>query len=441
MYVPDNVVSLEQVGTGFVIDLPRVTEQVHFTEWYEQNYKNLFKGWGSPSVTNGLSLFDRRDLAEMPLFWDASRYYQDAINVEAPDFVTEDEAMNAWLDEELGGETARGSVGTRRLMLIKAIKRAVEHWSIMGRLVLASFDDGRLRAIKPFEHIAVKDIVDEDVTIGHILMYPWYDKRADTKQTQIIVNNKIRIVRFDNETRQSTVQDFEFGGGEQTGAIGAAVTDEEPSDITGIWDGGEDDGFYRQIARAAGMLMVRLTLSSKAYNRFSDPHLLAPQAAFDSQQRTFQTPGDPAVDSMRSTTPSLAQQLTEGRGTVIPIDPSDTSDYRYLTYNVDESAALGLTEFLQHIILRVTGVPASAMGIDMGAGESGEARAMGMIRGERRINDLRDQITNLIPDIFKAMGAPDTDDLMFTWGRAYMQQKAEQAMQQMAQQEGDDEEA
>ena len=68
MYVPDNVVSLEQVGTGFVIDLPRVTEQVHFTEWYEQNYKNLFKGWGSPSVTNGLSLFDRRDLAEMPLF-------------------------------------------------------------------------------------------------------------------------------------------------------------------------------------------------------------------------------------------------------------------------------------------------------------------------------------------------------------------------------------
>ena len=138
------------------------------------------------------------------------------------------------------------------------------------------------------------------------------------------------------------------------------------------------------------------------------------------------------------------QQLTEGRGTVIPIDPSDTSDYRYLTYNVDESAALGLTEFLQHIILRVTGVPASAMGIDMGAGESGEARAMGMIRGERRINDLRDQITNLIPDIFKAMGAPETDDLMFTWGRAYMQQKAEQAMQQMAQQadpndnEGDD---
>ena len=94
----------------------------------------------------------------------------------------------------------------------------------------------------------------------------------------------------------------------------------------------------------------------------------------------------------------------------------------------------GLTEFLQHIILRVTGVPASAMGIDMGAGESGEARAMGMIRGERRINDLRDQITNLIPDIFKAMGAPETDDLMFTWGRAYMQQKAEQAMQQMAQQ-------
>ena len=55
------------------------------------------------------------------------------------------------------------------------------------------------------------------------------------------------------------------------------MTNEEPSDITGIWDGGEDDGFYRQIARAAGMLMVRLTLSSKAYNRFADPHLLAPQ--------------------------------------------------------------------------------------------------------------------------------------------------------------------
>ena len=71
--------------------------------------------------------------------------------------------------------------------------RALEHHGPVGAGERSTM--GGSGPSNPFEHIAVKDIVDEDVTIGHILMYPWYDKRADTKQTQIIVNNKIRIVR------------------------------------------------------------------------------------------------------------------------------------------------------------------------------------------------------------------------------------------------------
>ena len=157
----DGVIDMAQIGTGYRFRIDRIQNQENYFEWYAGELDTL---WPPASIKNGLKLLDvNTDLIRMNVFAVCADYYVDSILSTMPLMISPDDALNAWLEDEDNTKP-----------VVKALEKAVLHWSVTGMFVMAVFEgDGgpKVRAVSPVHFVAVVDPTDEEDIIGYNLVY------------------------------------------------------------------------------------------------------------------------------------------------------------------------------------------------------------------------------------------------------------------------------
>lgn len=390
-YTEDGIVDMHQIRTGFLWNLPRVNEQKRYKDWYEGKFDSLF---GAPNLTNGRSLYNHQDIVRIQLFRDCSNFYRDVMRSSRPMVTADNTALQAWLDEN-------------RPTIQKALDRAVEHYTVMGRLIIMTTADGRIRPVRPYEHVSVKAPHDEEIVIGHNLVYTWraFDP-ANVNQHQLKLHNRCMVTRWSEEEGIDESTTYAFNGV----SIGAQLGPTKKGGVTGIYASTESEGFYDSIKDAAGMMMTRLTLANKGMNLTQAPKFFAPASSQPAVQEK--------ISQNDATGQTFAEQVLDGRGMVILIDPQQGAGARGLfgwnVFQFDNDASQSMVEYLANSIYVGSGVPPSAFGVHLGKGESGEARRAAMMRSAQQVKELRNEIEGIYPMMAKGLGAPE-GDIKFQW--------------------------
>ena len=398
----DGVDSLDIIGPGFNIgQLPRLAAYRQFQQWYRNDFSSLYAE--TPSLTNGLTLFDFRDLKRLPIFSIASKFYQDSILARRPNVHTQDDALSNWL-----ASNAR--------QIFSTLDKAMEYWSVCGTGVIATYTSNKIRQIDPAWHIPVQNPQDKDEIIGHAVMFPWYARTGgDIAPSTQRSMNRVTVVKYLIETDASTVETFEMAGL----IIGNRLTGPDPSDLNGVFTFGNGVGFYGDMQGPVGEMMVAWTLLGRRVNRFSDPHLLLPQS---SSGATITLPDGTTVPTTLAQGGADARRsLLDGRGAMIEVPGETTGQYGYLQADVEIIATLDMMQWLSDVIYIASGVPPTSYGVSVGRGESGEARKQAMQRSAQLISEIRFAVELLFPEAARNIGAPvpevNTGDhaLTFVW--------------------------
>ena len=387
MIFNDNVVSLDQFGPGFQFVFPRVTAEERWDKWYNSDFASL---WPEPSIDNGLKLIkEQGDLITMPLFQIASDFYTEATVSERPAVSTDSEELRVWLEDN---ETE----------LYKAIRRGVRKWSIKGRLILATHDDGTLREVDPTAYFRVGSFEDPDDLVGHVIAYRYYEYDELELKSPFSYRhpNRVRVIKYAPEQNINTVQVFGFAGH----VIGEPMTGLEPAGISALCVGGDGDSWYGDAQRVAAQFMIRLTNNQRVLNLHDNRPLLLPQSILANN-----APGDTRTNTQR------LQAFRELISPVVTYHDEDKvgsigvvgKDYAL----VEARESLFQLATLYYLI---SGLPPSAFGINIGRNESGEARARAQDRAAARIRSLREDLSRCLPVLIKGMGAPE-GDIKFSW--------------------------
>ena len=401
-YDEDGVVDFAQVTTGFNTGLPRIEDQRRFGQWYDGDYANLIPKTGT--LANGLTLFSRTDLVDVPIFRLISSYYQDGILSSRPTIVASNNSLKAWLAD-------------RKDMIDRVLEKAILNWSVMGRVVFLTDTAGNWRAVRPYNHIAVKSPDDEEKVIGHILIYPFRQPTGGVQHPTLVKNvpDRINVLKYSEELGINEFAQYQVAGT----VIGNLVQGPITGSVTGVWDGGGDDSIYRPIAKLCSTLMVRLTLANRGMNRNSDPHMTVPAGALAAAPP--QLPGNPVSDTKPK---NLQEAIANGRGAILGVSPDENGTYGYMTFDAAPAGVQAAIEYLVSLIHVSSGVPAQSFGFNVGLNESGAARKTAMLRSEQLIREIRNELERLFPLMIQALGAP-AGNIHISWGRDPLESEEE----------------
>ena len=402
----DGVTSLTQIRTGFTWSLPRVHETNRWLRWYNNEFDSLWRS-APANIINALEIMERRDLIRLPIFEISSKFYQDAILSNETAVDTEHEPLRDWLAEN-------------RVDIFRAIGKALEYWSITGRFILMTTDAGEVRPVWPANHVFIVDPADADKVIGHNLVYlAWSEESPNAqvppKRTDERPADRLIVHRIREEQGVLSTRDMYTYAGAESGVIGSPIEDATltRSNLRAVYYAGNGQGFYGGLRDPALQACIRLTLLQRSLNRNADPHFFVPDSIGDAEivrRRVFPTTDVPDPDLPPPTTlgatPSLREQFLEGRGMLIQITPEDAGTWGYQTYDPQVQGQLDVIQWLFQTIYSISGVPPSAYGVNIGRGESGEARKAAMQRAAQLINEIRGEIQRIFGLVIRDMGAP-----------------------------------
>ena len=383
--IEDGVTSLDQVGELFNLGrLSRLQYYERWHEWYNTNYRTLFRR--IPSLTNGLTLIDLHEIIKINLFKMGSGYYQDTALAKRPITKSTYEPTQTWID-------------AHRFEVFLKLDKALDHWSVYGDGVLASYADGSVRSIDPRRYMEVKNPRDIDEVIGWVVWNLWRERPSGDNEpdTQAHRYNRIEVIWVSTDGT-STQADFEFDG---NGLIGAMISGITESGITGIYRFGNKTGWYGDVADCVAHYMSGYSLLRRTINRFASPHLVMPQS---SQSSTITGPD--GKKQLVSRNPNVLQKSMEGRGLIWQVSPETTAQYGYLVYEPQIEAQLAALDFLGGQFHLASGVSPTITGLNLGRGESGEARKLTLGRAHQLVAEIRMAIERFLPLLFVAMGMP-----------------------------------
>ena len=132
----DNITSIDQFGPQFQFIFPRITAELNWEKWYKNDFDSLLP---PPSIDNGYQLFEKVNLIKVPMFKIASSFYTDAAISEYPVY-TFSEDITQKLEKELSD-----FLTNKYEYILKVIERATRQWSIKGRCILLTHEDGSIR--------------------------------------------------------------------------------------------------------------------------------------------------------------------------------------------------------------------------------------------------------------------------------------------------------
>ena len=106
--------------------------------------------------------------------------------------------------------------------------------------------------------------------------------------------------------------------------------------------------------------------------------------------------------------------MLSGRRVTIPVSGDDVGNYGYMEFDVEGVMGTEFVDTLADQIYIQSGVPPAAYGVHVGRNESGESRKIAMMRSTQRIKEVRNEIEEIIPQVIRAMGAPE-GEVNFAW--------------------------
>lgn len=387
----DGIVSLEQFGQGFQWQFPRIQQEEFWDKWYDGEFDTLFPS--KKDIENGLNQFDIKNLIKLDLFSLASDFYTEAVVAEGPEYSTEDEALRLWLDE-------------MRPTILEVLGRMVLNWSIKGRGILVTHEDGTLHAVDASSYFRVGEYYDPDETVGHILAYRY---RVPESPGELNLPNsfssrepnRIRVTKYAPVEDINTVQTFMYAGH----TIGTPVTGEENAGVTALAVVGKGDSWYGDAQRVAAQLMIMLTLIVKSQHKHLTRPVMLPHDVLANigGKNDKRTPREKlsAVYNEKDPVFTISEDSMAAAAGLIP------GDYDFVS-TMDTVLYLAQTYYL------LSGLPPTSFGIDIGKGESGFAREKSEDRAAIRARNVRDDMAKALPLIIKGMGAPD-GELSVSW--------------------------
>ena len=341
---------LEQFEEGRQLEYVRYAQEIKWERLYMGDFLGLSLGI-KKTVENGLEVIDFPSSARINWFRIASTFYQDALTSERPTITMEDGTEPDPLVVE---------------QMWTQIVRAVEYWSIKGRIVLIKRKDGTLLAVNPTSYYPIRAEWDDQITLGHALVYRYWQPVEDVIY-RTGTPDRVKIVLFDKELGVNVVRYHELHGQ----LIGSLIEEVE-SDIEDIfvWGEGERDTFYPQMEDLVRELVIREAYASQLLNKHSAPILIVP-----TNSGLIDDDGNVKLSA---------------KGSVIEIDPAEmSSPPEYVVWDGHLEANDEKIKRIVNDIHLATGVPPVVFGIDQGKGESGESRDRLMFSAMARVRRVR----------------------------------------------------
>lgn len=385
MRISDGLISMDQFGTGLEFRFPRVIEEERWQQWYDGQYQTLMP---APTIDNGYKLFAVADLIKLPLHKLASDFYVDATLGEDFTVTTLEPSVQEWLDENLH-------------RFLKIIRRGVEGWSITGRAVYVTHEDGALMEVPSYRYFRIGREYDPDHVIAHVIAWPYYEYREGERFLPFSnrVPNRIRITKYaPSETPPvNEVAVYELHGN----VVGQLLQGPEPAGITSLCTAGDGDSWYGDAQTMLARMMIRVTNHDRTLNLSDNRPMMVPA-------------------QLMTTTPGQTRQARREAfyNEINPIIETDAETARgnYGTLGVDyqHSESRDFIELLADSIYLVSGIPPATFGIGIGRNESGAAREKAQDRASAKIRTFRNDLRQCIPILLRGLKAPD-GDLQIAW--------------------------
>ena len=393
-YTTDNIVDFDAITTGFTWNLSRVNMQERFSDYYHRGDFSPLWG-GMDSAIRGTRFFDPRggEMFKLNLFKMLSRTYQDLIWADTPSIVAPDN------QEQVDELTPQ---------VLKVLRRATVYQTIEGRLVTLLTTDMALRAVEPRFHAEVVDPIDDENIMGHVLVYTHPATEALLGAARETVADRVAtVIKWSLDGTINTRQQFEFGGFQ----LGRPLTEPEPANVLGIFVGERGIGYYADIEDSVWAISMRKTMDAKFNNENADQPLLIPDTMFGQTQSAGETPYGAETPRRRT----LQERLIAGGRSVVPIPSGYTGTIGFIGQQGDLSDSD--RDLKQHIdwVHAASGLSPTIFGIDIGRGESGEARKTAAMRSAQMVREIRTDIQQMAIDIFNAMLGMEDMDITFGW--------------------------
>ena len=396
----DGIVFIDQIGSGFVFNVPRLFDEHKWRDWFNGDYGSIIPS--IPSIDNGYSLLGTTqdqilpNLQTVRMHEIASGFQSEALVSDGPSIVSETESGTNWFEE-------------RRFAVQKQLELMARDWSIYGLGVLVSYEDGSLHNVASPDYFRVGSVHDDDQISGHIIAYRYYEieDATDRKLLRQALHrqyqrpNRCRVLRYMPSENINTVQEYRLNGT----VVGEPLTPERPAGITNLLTVGNWDSWYKESEKTVAAFFIAKTLNGKAVYKNINRALILPSTVLasegrrdtrtpDERMKAFWNRQDPVIESDGST-----------KASDMGLVPGD--------YNTD--ALYNEMIYAAQTFYFMTGTPPVAFGLSIGKNESGLAREKAEARAAIRIRNARDDLAKGFPGILEGMGAPPMANFSVSW--------------------------
>ena len=408
----DNIYDIYQIGEGFHLNtIPRILEEEQWYKWYNNDFDTLFP---VPNDQNGMQFIrSKADIIKIPLPQMASDFYMNAAISSEPVMTSSNKSIETAYDE-------------MREYFLRVIRRGVRDWTITDRAIYIAFIDGTMQAVKDCNYIRVGELYDQDETVGHVFVYPYFDYRDAPHESNlpgfIRIPNRIRIVRYQNEytdrdglvhPKVNTAQDFLFDGF----VVGQPYNEERDAGIAAVATAGAGESFYRGTKELVAQIMIRTTNNSIVLYEHDNQIRLIPQALSGGQRKgMIVSPLDAVGDAVdRARTEAVKEDATKSIRPTMMVPEGVQYEVGTIGPEVVYTDEEAFVLYLLRQYWMNAGIPPAAFGIDVGRGESGLARAATEHNAKARVQMFRSELERAMRTLLRAVSKHPNGEIHFAW--------------------------
>ena len=422
------MIVLQSLGTfepGFHVNFRELAQGRNRLDWYQGNYRSLFpsvrlgdsevyasqaRRMNAVELATGEGLLEWEAIIKVPLFRMVSEFMFNATLGEMPTATGDTQAQETWLTEN-------------RLMLERALHRAITHWTIHDLAVFTA-EPGLALGVDPLTYYRVGNPDQRDELVGHIIAYPYRVQDRETENTQAallasrpqqLVPNRIKVTKITPGDGPNTEQHFRFDGQ----IVGQPITGISQSPITQVCVAGMGEPWYDGVRDVAARVMLDLSNIEQDQNFHRNRIEYVPSEVAAAIRDTI------TMDSMTPTATAVREAL---RGMLRPVVPISEEDFRMDEREAPEqTAAFEALRMNLDLFFMGASLPPSSFGIGIGRGESGFAREKAQDAATARVRTVREQVSECLPRLAYGAGCPSRGALTFGWTSPPFQDRAKHA--------------
>ena len=392
--------SMEMFGEGQHVEYTDKRQMREHNAWYENDYNNA-AFFPANNLLTGMKLAEPNEREYLPLFQIASDFLGAAALGEMPG-TTGNDMQEAWLDEH-------------KSMWQRSMRRATRYWSIHDFAVLVAEQDF-IRAIDPIAYYRVGEPDQADALVGHILAYEYKEpvlQQLHSSEYFAEVPDRIRVDKIyptgdlaQGEQPMNTTQIFHFDGGSTIGEL----IEEYPSPITAVCVAGEGAGWYQGAKDIAARIILEKSLINIDLNRHRNRIQVNPTSVV--QAILDQFPDE--IRAQMSISALAERYISETKYPMGTIDDHDQQPM-FVGEGINLESNFTALQTTFNLFYMASGIPPTAFGIGIGAGESGTARERATDAAGARVRVYRRDLSDCYPILCAAAGMPAGPPVGFVW--------------------------